>query len=565
MAAAKYWLYQEMWDALHAWSERYPELLTVEVLGQSRQGRDLAVATLTDRATGTADTKPAVFVDANIHAGEVAGNAVAMHWIETLLTEYDHDPTITGLLRQRAVYVVPRIAVDGAEQYLTTPDRVRSSPHRYPDVDPTSGWVTEDVNGDGRVLQMRIEAPDGPYRIDPDDSRLMVPRDPWDTTGPFYHVLPEGRLDLHHEAGTRPRWTEIQATRRNAMDFNRNFPIRWAGEEGQPGAGPYPLSEPEIRALVQFIDQHPNISGYVALHTSGGIILRQPSTGEDTSLGQEDLSYYRTISAMGERESGYFARSNWQTFASGHERGPLMPGAADDWAYETRGLLGFTVEIWNLARHAGAHSYGELGARAMARLTPEERVADQKKILAFVDAALGSTGDSGFHPWTGFQHPDLGHVEVGGFEPKFLMQNPPLAFLEEECRGVSRFLTGLALSTPLLAVGEVVCEPVGSGVYHLAVEIMNVGYLPTSGTAKGRTLAKAVPVSAEVRGGRVVTGQSPVALGHLAGYGSAQGGRALPSRLVAEWTVAVDDPSKPLTVVVNGGRAGRVEREVRLA
>ena len=560
MAAAKYWLHQEMWDALAGWTREYPNLLAVDVLGESREGRPLPVATLTDRRTGPAAHKPAVLVDANIHAGEVAGSAVAMYWIARLLEGFAGDPVAAALLGERAVYVVPRLAVDGAELYLAGPARLRSSPHPYPSAEPTSGWVMDDVDGDGRILQMRVAASDGAFRADADDPRLMVPRDPLDVEGPFYHVLPEGRLDRRHDAGRRPVWTEMQRARRQAMDFNRNFPVRWAGEEGQPGAGPYPLSEPEIRALVDFVDAHPNIGAYAALHTSGGVILRQPSTGADETLGAEDLGYYRTVGAMGSRESGYEARSNYEAFATGHERGPLMPGAADDWAYDTRGILGFTVEIWNLRGRAGAKNYAEHGMRALRRLSPEERAADEKKVLAFVDAAV--PGETGFHAWRPFVHPDLGPVEIGGLEPKFLVQNPPLSLLEGECCAVSRFLTGLARSTPLLRVGEVVCERVGPDTVHVAVEVLNAGYLPTSGTAKGRELGRARPVTAEIRGGTVVSGLSPVALSHLAGYGST-GGESLPQRGLAEWTVRVEG-SATLTVVVDGGRAGRVEVAVPL-
>jgi len=36
--------------------------------------------------------------------------------------------------------------------------------------------------------------------------------------------------------------------------------LRVAAESEQRGAGPYPVSEPEVKALVDFIVQHPNIN-----------------------------------------------------------------------------------------------------------------------------------------------------------------------------------------------------------------------------------------------------------------------------------------------------------------
>lgn len=70
-----------MWQELRRLQAAYPNFIQVEVIGHSRQGREMAGVTLTNRATGEPQHKAAVFVDANIYAGEVAGNAVAMHWI----------------------------------------------------------------------------------------------------------------------------------------------------------------------------------------------------------------------------------------------------------------------------------------------------------------------------------------------------------------------------------------------------------------------------------------------------------------------------------------------------
>jgi hypothetical protein len=39
------------------------------------------------------------------------------------------------------------------------------------------------------------------------------------------------------------------APRLEGLDLNRNFPLEWAFESEQKGAGPYPTSEPEVRAL----------------------------------------------------------------------------------------------------------------------------------------------------------------------------------------------------------------------------------------------------------------------------------------------------------------------------
>jgi murein tripeptide amidase MpaA len=559
LVTAKYWTYQEMWDALNGWQEEFPELMTVSVLTTSREGRELPVVALTDRRTGDHNIKPALLVDANIHAGEVAGNAAAMFFIERLLRSYGHQSDLTELISTRATYIVPRLAVDGAELYLTTPHRLRSSPRLYPYSESPHGWVPQDVNGDGWILSMRIPAKDGAFAIDELDPRVMRRREPGEVGGTYYHVFVEGRIDPTTRMGKMPALAQMKLSRREGMDFNRNFPIRWAGESGQPGAGPFPLSEPEIYGLAKFVEAHPNIAAYVALHTSGGVILRQPSTGADTVLSETDRELFTRVAEIGEKVSGYFARSNHRAFASGHEK-ILMPGAADDWMYDHQGVLAFTVEIWNLAHAAGARGYAEHGVSELMKRTLEQERDDLRKIYAFVDR---EEIEEGFFPWTPMDHPDLGPVEIGGLNPKYLVQNPPLRFLPRECERVSAFLERLGLSLPQLTIGSVWSTEEGPGIYRVVAEVINQGYLPTSSTAKGKELG-ATGIAAYIEDADIVEGQSPTIVGHLDGYGD-QGSYAPPTsqRGYAQWVVKAQSGSV-LTIVFSAPRGGRAATTVTL-
>ncbi len=556
---AKYWTYQEMWDALLAWQEEFSELMQVHVLTKSREGRDLPVVMLTDRRTGDDSTKPALLVDANIHAGEVAGNAVAMFFIENLLRGFGHRQDVTHVLSTRTVYVVPRLSVDGAELYLTTPKRLRSSPRLYPYSEPPHGWIPQDINGDGWILSIRMPATDGAFVVDELDPRVMRPREPGEIGGTYYHVFVEGRIDHTALTGTMPPFAHMKLSRREGMDFNRNFPIRWAGESGQPGAGPFPLSEPELYGLAKFVEAHPNIAGYVALHTAGGVILRQPSIGPDTVLSETDRELFTRMAEVGEKVSGYFARSNYRAFASGHEK-VLMPGAADDWMYDHLGVLGFTVEIWDLPRAAGARGYAEHGVSELMKRSLDQQREDLRKIYAFVDR---EEIEDGYFPWTSVDHPDLGPVEIGGLNPKFLVQNPPLRFLPRECERVSSFLERLGLSLPQLKIGQVSASQEGIGVYRVVAEVVNEGYLPTSSTEKGKDLG-VEGVKARLDGASILEGQSPVLLGHLDGYGD-QGSYGPPhtQRGYAHWVVKAESGTVA-TITFTAPRGGSVATTVTL-
>lgn len=61
----------------------------------SEEGRNQYVITLTNTKTGDALSKPALYIDGNIHAGEVTSTMCAMHTVDYLLTNYGTDPEVT--------------------------------------------------------------------------------------------------------------------------------------------------------------------------------------------------------------------------------------------------------------------------------------------------------------------------------------------------------------------------------------------------------------------------------------------------------------------------------------
>ena len=91
-------------------------------------------------------------------------------------------------------YVVPRVNPDGAEAGLADGRFRRSSVRPYPREEPQDGLHRDDVDGDGRVLFMRMPDPNGSWKPHPDDPRLLIARRPDDVSGDFYRVLPEGTI-----------------------------------------------------------------------------------------------------------------------------------------------------------------------------------------------------------------------------------------------------------------------------------------------------------------------------------------------------------------------------------
>ena len=108
--------------------------------------------------------------------------------------------------------------------YLTTPHTLRSSTRRYPYAEDRNGLHPDDLDGDGRILQMRIEDPNGSWRVSDKDPRVMVKRVADEFGSKYYSLITEGTIN---------NWDEqdiSHAPMRYGLDLNRNFPFDWAPE-----------------------------------------------------------------------------------------------------------------------------------------------------------------------------------------------------------------------------------------------------------------------------------------------------------------------------------------------
>ena len=203
------------------------------------EGRDIWLVTVTNFETGPHDEKPALLVEANIHSIEVTGCTAALHLLHKLLTECGSDEKVTLALDTRTFYVVPRLNPDGAELALAErPRYVRSSVRKYPLPEPEDGLQVEDLDGDGRILQMRVADPNGNWKKHEQDERLMVRRDPDEFGGEYYRMLLEG--SIRNYDGVQIKIPGPPET----LDLNRNFPGEWGPEAEQRGS----RSVPGVRA-----------------------------------------------------------------------------------------------------------------------------------------------------------------------------------------------------------------------------------------------------------------------------------------------------------------------------
>lgn len=535
-----YYRYEELTRLLHAFAEEYPQLVRIASIGKSYEGRDIWLLTITNFATGAAEEKPALWVDGNIHASEVSPSSACLYLINRLTREYGTHEKITRCLDTRAFYICPRVNPDGAEWALADkPKIIRSSTRPYPyDEDPIGGLVVEDIDGDGRMLMMRIPDPNGNWKKHPDEPRLMVRRDPDEVGGEYYRILPEGRFDEPFD----PVILTIQP-KKEGLDLNRNFPSNWRQEYEQSGAGPYPTSEPEVRAIVDFIAKHPNITGGVTFHTWSGVLLRPYSHQPDDAFPAEDLWTYQKIGAKGTEITGYPNISVYHDFK--YHPKEYISGVFDDWMYDHLGVFAWTVEIWSPQQQAGIQEFKFIDWYR------EHPVEDDFKLLRWSDEALEGKG---YVDWYPFEHPQLGMVELGGWDMLYAWRNPPPKFLEQEIARFPDWLVWHLLISPKLEVCEATVEPLGDALYKVRGVVQNTGWLPTYITKKALEKKVVRGVIAEIElpdGATLRTGKPREELGQLEG-------RAYKPSAASVWNADPTDDRAKVEWVVHAPQGGTV-------
>ncbi len=462
--AQHYPTYDEVVSLMKKWARDYPDLVDLYVNGVSYEGRDIWQMTISNKKTGNPDWKPAMWVGGNRHSGEVTARVAALDFANRLLTGYGVDSEITHLVDTCTFYVRPMENPDGAELYLCTAQTNRST-NRPMDNDG-DGLLDEDpgddLDGDGFLRQMRqyVGPGNGNYVVDPADPSGRLMRSVGSGYGD-YRVYSEG-LDNDEDG----RFNEDGI---GGLDLHRNYPENWrpmteATGMGwtQSGAGEYPLSEPEIRSIVLFLLSHPNISICQTMDTAVPMHLRPPSTSKsEESMFPSDLRYYVYFDDEGRKLSGYARAGDvYQDYGRGN---PLF-GHSPDFGYFQFGAIWYGDELWGNQDYVEDFN-GDLVIDMLDRLWMNDNVEEIRGML--------------FKDWTPYEHPQLGLVEIGGWNPKFWTQNAPAgSYLQTAVEKETRFNMLLAKSLPLLAITDMNMVYNDDGTTTIAITISNKGFLP---------------------------------------------------------------------------------------
>jgi hypothetical protein len=502
--------YDALTQQLRTWEKAHPGLVRVTSIARTPEGRDVWLVTIGPEPDRV---RPAVWVDGNVHACELAGSSVALAIAEDAIALHTNPdslslPTpVVDALRQVLFYVLPRITPDGADCVMRTGRSVRSVPRDSRVERGTPRWIPQDVDGDGLALAMRVEDPAGELVESREVTGLLVERT-IDDVGPFYKLYPEGLIE--HFDGRRVPSPDYLGD--NPVDLNRNFPWSWAPPHEQAGAGAYPASEPEVRGIVEFASAHPEIFAWCNYHTFGGVLIRPPGDTPDSKMDQEDLALYRQLEAWMTEHTGYPTVSGYEEFLYQPDK-PLR-GDLSEFAYMQRGALGYAIELWDLHKRLEIKQpkkfvdyYNHYTRADLEKFAKWDREHNEGRV---------------FPKWRAYAHPQLGAVEIGGIDPRIGMWNPPYTELPALCRTQANVFLRVAALAPRVQIGRIDKKTLPGDMTRIDVRVENVGYLGTYGVPSAKKLAFNEPLYATaraVKGELVDPGAVHQIVGHLDGWG----------------------------------------------
>jgi hypothetical protein len=504
-----------------------PKILSRQVIGKSRTGRPIYALLLSGRDVNV-NHKPAMLVIGNMAGNEAAGGEAVLRIAEFVVVALDKEPAFKALMVKRAIWLIPRPNPDATELLFRVPVQVQRTTVTATD-DDRDGDSDEDgptdLNGDGWILPMRVPDSNGSLIFDKANQTLLRKAETRKGEQGRFRVILEGR-DTDKDG-------KINEDGLGGTDLDRNFPIHWRAADKVQGAGPRPLSEPESKALADFLLAHRNISLVVHLHSNHHGAL---SAGKDP-VPKSDRALYDALQKL-YQDSGKSKTKPLDAFAIPDNK--ASSGTFQDFSYHGLGLMTWPARIWMQPPTVITKDEDKKVSASLRR---------QRQWLRFFKKR-----GSGYLDWKPLRHPTLGPVHIGGFTP-FSLKTPPSDLLAAAVAPVLRFvLNGATLLPEIELIGQKV-KKLASDVFELTFEIRNRGFLPTQ-TKRAVQVKRNSPTILLVNlgdGDRIIMGQSRMLLPDL------NGGQSIKRSLIIS-----SGGKGPVTLVIRSPKGGRTSLKVNL-
>ena len=486
LSAQEYSNHAEQTNRLNALTKAYPSLTTLISLTKTNGGKDIWLLTI---GSGKTESKPAIAVVGGTEGNHLLGTELAIGFAENLLKGSNSD-SIKNLLVKTTYYVFPNMSPDAMEQYFAKLKYERTGNATETD-DDRDGKLNEDgfddLDGNGKITQMRVESPIGDYKIHPDDPRILIKADPSKGEKGKYLLLIEGidndKDGLLNEDGE------------GGIAFNKN--LTYKHNTFAAGAGDYPASEKETRALLNFLYDAFNVYAIISFGSNNN--LSTPVAFNPTSAKERILAGYLESDAKANNMV-----SELYNKITGMKDAPKTSPAGGDilsWGYYHYTRYSFSTPGWWVPKAKPDTTKKEKAFTVEDPTANYLRWAQQQGIT------------NTFTEWKTVSNPDYPNqkVEVGGLDP-FVMINPPYKMVADIVKKHTEFLVKLANQQPEIDVLNLKTEKLGNGLTRISLDLINKGGLSTHSKLGERSyFLKKLKVAVktvdkqEVVGGRKIT------------------------------------------------------------
>ncbi len=471
---------------LQTLAKNYPQLVQLKSITKTNGGKDIWLLTI---GTGKTATKPAIAVIGGTEGNHLLGTELAIGFAEQLLKDANSE-AVKSLLNKTTYYVFPNMSPDAMEQYFATTKYERTGNASETD-DDRDGQVNEDdmddLDKNSKITWMRVSSPLGEYKTHPDDPRVLIKADALKGEKGQYLLLQEG-IDNDKDG-------KLNEDGAGGIAFNKN--LTYNHRTFGSGAGDYPASETETRAMLDFLYDAFNVYAVVSFGSNNN--LSTPITYNPQAALQRIVAGW--LEPDTRANSIVSELYNKTTGLKEAPRTAPMGGDVLSWGYYHYGRLSFSTPGWWMPK-------------AKPDTAKKEKAFQVEDATANALRWLGQQGINAFTDWKPIQHPDYPNqtVEVGGIDP-FVLINPPYKFAAESVKKHTDFLVKLANLQPEISIMNVQTEKLGNGLTRITADVVNKGVLSTHSKLGERSyFVKKVKVSLNTGNKQEVVGGKKIQL-----------------------------------------------------
>ncbi len=455
MGQVPYRDHEELSKTLKNLHTQYPQITRLTSITKTLGKKDIWVLEV-----GKIDKEyqPGLAILGGVDGSYVSGPELSLRFAEEILSSSASD-SIRNLLDSVTFYIIPNVSPDATEQYFSDLKYTRKKNSRATD-DDRDGRVNEDpfedLNKDGIITKLRVRDPNGTWIVHPDDDRVMVPADKKEGEKGEYILISEG-IDNDKD-------NKFNEDGLGGITFNKNLPYKF--EHFKPGAGDYPVSELETKAVLDYLYERWNVFAVFIFGPSDNLSKPQQFNKSEaeqqivSSLLESDASINSFVSKKYNEISGEKSQTETKIFNGG-----LM-----QWAYFHYGRLSFSTPAFFIP---------EIEVKPDSLESPKKKKGEFNSEVNFMRWADSTLQEEYFLDWTEIQHPDFPdhQVEIGGLHP-YIRNNPPAGLMDSISRTHNEFIIWLSSQRPVIQIINIRSESIGKNVFRLEMDIYNQGYFP---------------------------------------------------------------------------------------